>query len=162
MEDPKTPQSTALLREPRETFYGSHICRVTGPASLPPGAHEDVERMANTMSSTITFTNLEEPRGGPSKTVKIRVKPDVYEQIERRATAAGYTAISKFMLAAALDDAATASDDLARRIAACGELLYEIQELAQRHRSGVTRAEVQRLVEAWEDLCRTSLIFRDM
>ena len=125
---------------------------------MHPGAREDPERMANTMSSTITFTRLDEPPGGPSKIVKIRVRPDVHARIERRAAAAGYTAISKFMLFAALDDATTASDDLARRIAECGALLYEIQDLAQRPRSGVTRAEARRLVEAWEALCRVELM----
>ena len=121
------------------------------------GPH-DIEKPATDMSSTITFIPLEEPQSGPSRTVKIRVKPDVYARIERRAAAAGHTAISKYMLAAALDDATTASDDLARRIAECGALLYEIQDLAQRPRSGVTRAEARRLVEAWEALCRVELM----
>ena len=117
-----------------------------------------IEKTATNMSSKITFMPLEEPQNGPSRTVKIRVKPDVYARIESRAGAAGFTAVSKFMLAAALADDASASDDLARRIAECGALLYEIQDLAQRPRSGVTRAEARRLVEAWEALCRVELM----
>lgn len=114
------------------------------------------------MRGRITFTPLDDPDTRATKTIKLRVTADQHADIQRRTREAGYTAVSKFMLATALADRPDGSDDLARRIGACGELLHDIRHLAETPRSGVTRSEVRRLIKSWEDLCRTSLAFRDL
>lgn len=83
----------------------------------------------------------------------VRLTPQERERLEQLRNEMSYSSLSRFLVETAL--AAPVSDTLAQAIGQCGEMLYELRELSEMPRSSITRCEIRRLIEGWENICHT-------